>query len=147
MLPAMPDMTDEGWRNIALLMAANCVRNTVVEDYHAAGKISDDEMRAFNREVANKIFTFLHYAFATREHRAQFMARMMLFHPSNWDRPQLCPEWKAAAETPMSPALQQVLQMFQKGTSSEFPPIMELAGLTKTSPSSPSSRAGKRSKR
>ena len=36
-----------------------CVRNTVIENYHTAGKISDAEMKIFNIEVVNKIYTFL----------------------------------------------------------------------------------------
>jgi hypothetical protein len=45
-------------KRLALLLTVNCVRNTVIEDYHAAGKLSDSEMKAFNQEVANKIYTF-----------------------------------------------------------------------------------------
>lgn len=42
-----------------LRMALHCVRNTVIENYHAQGKISDAEMKAFNIEVVNKLYTFL----------------------------------------------------------------------------------------
>jgi len=40
-------------------MAANCVRNTIIEDYHSQGKLTDEEMKAFNKEVASKLYTFL----------------------------------------------------------------------------------------
>jgi hypothetical protein len=43
-------------KRLAMLMAVNCVRNTVVDDYHAQGKLDDSEMKAFNQEVANKIY-------------------------------------------------------------------------------------------
>jgi len=46
-------------KDIALRMALYCVRNTVIENHHAAGKISDPEMMAFNKEVVNKLYTFL----------------------------------------------------------------------------------------
>ena len=42
-------------KDLALRMALYCVRNTVIENYHAAGKISDPEMMAFNKKVVNKI--------------------------------------------------------------------------------------------
>ncbi len=42
-------------KDIALIMSVNCVRNTIIENYHAEGKRSDDEMKAFNKEVANKL--------------------------------------------------------------------------------------------
>ena len=40
-------------QRLALLIAVNCVRSTVIEDDHAAGKLDDPEMKAFNLEVAN----------------------------------------------------------------------------------------------
>ena len=40
-------------KRLALLIAVNCVRSTVIEDDHAAGKLDDPEMKAFNLEVAN----------------------------------------------------------------------------------------------
>ncbi len=51
-------MSDEEVRlqNLALVMSAVCVRNTIIEDYHGAGKITDPEMEAFNRQVADKVY-------------------------------------------------------------------------------------------
>jgi hypothetical protein len=37
-------MNQSHLKRLALLMAVNCVRNTVIEDFHAAGKIDDTEM-------------------------------------------------------------------------------------------------------
>lgn len=44
---------------IAKAMAINCVRNTLLEPYHQRGVLSDDEMKAFNKQVVNRIYTFL----------------------------------------------------------------------------------------
>ena len=57
-------MKPAGLKRLALLMAVSCVRNTIIEDYHAQGKLDDAEMMAFNKEVANKIYTFLTFLFA-----------------------------------------------------------------------------------
>jgi hypothetical protein len=43
----MPD--DDVTSKFALLMAVTCVRNTVIEDYHANGQLSDADMMAFNK--------------------------------------------------------------------------------------------------
>jgi hypothetical protein len=59
----MANMNQTDLKRLALLIAVNCVRNTVIEDYHSDGKLSDAEMKAFNQEVANKVYTFLHYLF------------------------------------------------------------------------------------
>ena len=76
-------------KRLALLMAVNCVRNTVIEDYHAAGKLDNREMKAFNQEVTNKIYTFLQFLFVKPdEDREAFMNAMGMMYPSNWDQPK-----------------------------------------------------------
>jgi hypothetical protein len=83
-------------KRIALLMAANCVRNTVIEDYHAQGKLNDAEMMAFNREVANKIYTFLTYMIAKpREDWDEFLGAMSWMYPRTWDQPKFDPDFTA----------------------------------------------------
>jgi hypothetical protein len=44
---------------LAKAMTINCVRNTVIEQYHLQGKLSDADMKAFNKVVVNRIYTFL----------------------------------------------------------------------------------------
>ena len=44
---------------IAKAMTINCVRNTILERYHMDGKLSDADMKAFNKQVVNRIYTFL----------------------------------------------------------------------------------------
>jgi hypothetical protein len=89
-------MTPADLKHIALLMAANCVRNTVIEDYHAQGKLNDGEMMAFNREVANKIYTFLTYMIRKpREDWDDFLGAMSWMYPRNWDQPKIDPDFAA----------------------------------------------------
>lgn len=77
-------------KRLALLMAVNCVRNTVIENYHADGKLSDEEMKVFIQEVANKIYTFLHYTTTKPpEDQAALLSVMSMMYPSNWDQPKL----------------------------------------------------------
>jgi hypothetical protein len=86
-------------KRLALLMAAICVRNTVIEDYHAQGKLDDSEMKAFNQEVANKIYTFLHYWHKkpSADFRA-FLLAMDMMYPSSWDQPKIDREFVEAAK-------------------------------------------------
>ncbi len=81
-------MPQSDLKRLALLMAVNCVRNTVIEDYHSEGKLSDAEMKTFNQEVANKIYTFLHYLFKdSSEDQEAFLSSMGMMYPSGWDKP------------------------------------------------------------
>jgi hypothetical protein len=89
-------MSPSDLKRIALLMAANCVRNTIIEDYHAQGKLSDAEMMAFNREVANKIYTFLTYMIAKpTEDWDDFLGAMSWMYPQKWDQPKIDADFAA----------------------------------------------------
>lgn len=92
-------MTKIELKRLALLMAVNCVRNTVIEDYHAQGKLTDEEMKAFNKEVANKLYTFLEYIFnKPLEDQQAFLSAMSIMYPANWDQPKLDSEFIKAAK-------------------------------------------------
>lgn len=75
---------------MALRLALHCVRNTVIEDYRAAGKLSDSELKAFNREVANKLYTILVIlndpAFVEYRRKPYFL-HDFFYVPEDWDRP------------------------------------------------------------
>ncbi len=89
-------------QEVALGMTCLCVRNTIIEDYHAAGKITDAEMKMFNKQVANKIYAAL-INMASPEAERKF-AVMHLFEtsrPYNWDSPEL--------DTGIAKAVDQVL--------------------------------------
>ena len=83
-------MDDTTLRHIALMMTVNCVRNTIIEDYHADGKLSDDEMMAFNKDVHNKIYTFLKNWLGSKgDDLAGFFEAMSLLLPSDWDKAKI----------------------------------------------------------
>lgn len=88
---------------IALAMTLNCVRNTVIEKYHCAGKISDAEMKALNKEVVNRIFTFLDtWLNRTEQERSLFLGEMVAGADPfvrTWDEPELDKNLWAGAKT------------------------------------------------
>lgn len=103
----------------ALLMGVNCVRNTVIENYHAGhfpksktgdysdvkvvtpygeiawndlSRISDSEMMAFNKEVADRLYTYLQFLLnphITAQEKEDFMKYINSYFPYNWDEPKL----------------------------------------------------------
>jgi len=64
----------------ALKLALTCVRNTQLEDIHAAGKITDEEMKPLMKEIVNKVYTFLLL-------ERDFMENPW-FAPEGWDEPE-----------------------------------------------------------
>ncbi len=80
-------------QELALRLAVHGVRNTVIENYHAEGKISDKEMKAFNIEVVNNLFTYLEIFTNPKfkkEHDFVFGKGFGSFYkPNNWNSPEL----------------------------------------------------------
>lgn len=84
LVPIIPEI-----QKLALLMTVNCVRNTVIETYHADGKITDPEMKAFNKEVANRIYTVL-VALLDSDYRDDIddlLKWLQWNYPDKWDLP------------------------------------------------------------
>lgn len=81
---------DSEIKRIALLMTVNCVRNTVIEEYHGRGSISQEEMKEFNKEVSDNIYTFLKIMLTgSPEQKSALFEMTGLLYPSNWDEPNL----------------------------------------------------------
>lgn len=93
-------MEEKELKKLALIMSINCVRNTIIEDFHGDNKISDYEMMNFNKEVSNKMYTFLHYLFhENSEESNQFISMASMFYPINWDEPKLDDSFIEAMKT------------------------------------------------
>ena len=59
----------------------------MIEDYHAAGKLTNAEMREINHEVVNKIYSFLLLMFHPGYGEARMTAITWLY-PPQWDEPE-----------------------------------------------------------
>ena len=79
-------------QDVALGITHLCVRNTVIEGYHLGGKLSDADMKVFNRQVVNRIYTFLDCLLnrSTRE-KNLFLGKMVAASEpftAKWDEPE-----------------------------------------------------------
>ena len=76
----------------AKLMTLYCFRNTIIERYHRQGKLSDDEMMAFNKEVLNRIYTFLDITRnRSKREKDLFLGRLAVdldVFTAKWDEPE-----------------------------------------------------------
>ena len=74
---------------LAKAMTINCVRNTILELYHQQGKLSDDDMKAFNKVVVNRIYTFLDCLLnGSQSEKNLFLGKMVTIaegYTVNWD--------------------------------------------------------------
>ena len=105
-------------QKIALAMTLNCVRNTVIEKYHCEGKLSDADMKAFNKEVVNRIYTFLDsWLNRSDKERDLFLGKMAAGADPfvrKWDDPELDRNLWAGAKT-MKERIRQIQQRKDKG--------------------------------
>ena len=105
-------------QKIALAMTLNCVRNTVIEKYHCEGKLSDADMKAFNKEVVNRIYTFLDsWLNRSDKERDLFLGTMAARADGfvkTWDEPELDKNMWAGSTT-MKERIRQIQQCNDKG--------------------------------
>lgn len=120
MVKISPQSSEYNLEDLALLLTIDCVRNTVIETYHGGispstetgdysdvkvvtpygeipwqevSRLNNDEMKAFNIEVSNKLYTLLRFLFDPKykEERDLFLNN---FHvqssiPKDWNKPIL----------------------------------------------------------
>lgn len=79
-------------QRLAVAMTVNCVRNTCLETFHAQGKLTDADMKAFNQQAASRIYTFIEMVFNRPKDEGQaFLNRMVaLATPAmlTWNKPE-----------------------------------------------------------
>ena len=88
-----PPSPHKNIQDLALSLAVYSVRNTIIEEYHVAGKLSNAEMKALNIEVSNKLFTALSIFFDPRfkGNLNDFNNFLNSIYPDHWDRPVFDP--------------------------------------------------------
>ncbi|WP_460238347.1 hypothetical protein [Aurantivibrio plasticivorans] len=80
-------------------MSVNCVRKTVLDDFVANGKLSEQDLQVFIGESTDKLYTFLNYLLNKSEQDKQlFLEIMNTSYPQGWPEPQLSPVFEEAVE-------------------------------------------------
>lgn len=83
-------MDEKVIQHMALLMAVNCVRKTVLDDYVSDGRLSEDELKQFITEATDKLYTFLTYLLNRSEGDKQvFLEIMNDSYPHDWQQPEI----------------------------------------------------------
>lgn len=83
--------------HMALLMSANCVRKTVLDDFVREGKLSQQDLQVFMEESTDKLYSFLTYLLNRSEDDKQlFLEVMNKAYPSGWKAPAMDPVFEEA---------------------------------------------------
>ena len=83
-------MTEDNVKRLALIIAANCINKSIIETSNNNKEITDDQMTAFNKQLSDKIYTFLSYLLTkTPSEYSLMMDAMTKNYPENWPLPCL----------------------------------------------------------
>ncbi len=75
-------------KELALMIAVNCVDNQIIEEYRSHGSLSSEDVQKFNAEVTNKIYTFLWYMFnGSAAEKDALLKTISWSYPQEWDKP------------------------------------------------------------
>ncbi|MCW8195001.1 hypothetical protein F6455_09405 [Proteobacteria bacterium 005FR1] len=84
-------------QHMALLMSANCIRKTVLDDFVSEGKLSKADLQALLEESTDKLYTFLTYLLSkSEEDKQMFLEVMNKAYPSGWKAPAISPVFEEA---------------------------------------------------
>ena len=83
-------MNEDNVKRLALIIAANCMNKSVIEKCHNDKQITDEQLTAFNKQMSDKIYTFLTYLLNKPANEYSVMMEAMAKnYPETWPLPSL----------------------------------------------------------
>ncbi|MET4693074.1 hypothetical protein [Endozoicomonas lisbonensis] len=83
-------MNDQTVKKLALIIAANCTRESELDESLKQGKLSQEQLNSFNQQMSNKLYTFLTYLLNKPADEYSVMMEALAKHfPENWETPEL----------------------------------------------------------
>lgn len=83
-------MEDQNIKKLALILSANCIRQSVIEECQKKGQINDQQLGQFNKEMSDRLYTFLTYLLQKpAEEYTVMMEAMAKHYPESWEQPEL----------------------------------------------------------
>jgi len=76
---------------LAMLMAAYCLRDTVIGPHLIRENTTDPDRMAFNKAAMNRMFTFLTLYFGETDEASKmaFLSLVARYYPHDWGLPEL----------------------------------------------------------
>ena len=83
-------MEDQNIKKLALILSANCIRQSTIEECHKNGQINDHQLSQFSKEMSDRLYTFLTYLLQRpAEEYTVMMEALAKHYPESWDQPEL----------------------------------------------------------
>ncbi|MTI12246.1 hypothetical protein [Sansalvadorimonas verongulae] len=83
-------MDENTVKKLALVITANCLRNTPVEKLNTSGAMSQAELKLLQKSMSDRMYTFLLYLLSkpAQEYSA-LMEELSRHYPADWPLPEL----------------------------------------------------------
>lgn len=83
-------MNEQTVKKLALIIAANCTKESIIEECRKSGAISADQFDLFNKQMSDKLYTFLTYLLnKPAEEYSVMMEGLAKNYPESWALPEL----------------------------------------------------------
>ena len=83
-------MEEQSIKKLALIISANCTRQSTLEECQKNGLITDQQVQKINKELSDRIYTFLTYLLQKPANEYTVMMEAMAKHyPESWEQPEL----------------------------------------------------------
>ena len=83
-------MDENTVKKLALIITANCLRNTPVEKLNTSGTMSQEDLKQLQKAMSDRMYTFLLYLLSkpAQEYSA-LMEELSRHYPADWPLPEL----------------------------------------------------------
>lgn len=83
-------MEEQNIKKLALILSANCIRQSTIEECQKKGQIDPQQLNQINKEMSDRIYTFLTYLLQKPADEYSVMMEAMAKHyPESWEQPEL----------------------------------------------------------
>lgn len=83
-------MDENTVKKLALIITANCLRNTPVEKLNTSGAMTQEDLKQLQKTMSDRMYTFLLYLLSkpAQEYSA-LMEELSRHYPADWPLPEL----------------------------------------------------------
>lgn len=95
-------MEEQNIKKLALIISANCIRHSTIEECQKKGQINDTQLNQISKEMSDRIYTFLTYLLEKPAQEYSVMMEAMTKNfPDNWELPEISQDFiQQQASTP-----------------------------------------------
>ncbi|MDP0562437.1 MAG: hypothetical protein QS721_08985 [Candidatus Endonucleobacter sp. (ex Gigantidas childressi)] len=86
-------MNEDNIKKLTIIIAANCVNDSVLEECHNNKQITDTQLTLFKKQISDRVYTFLTYLLnKPADEYSVLMENLVKTYPENWPIPNLDPQ-------------------------------------------------------